>query len=97
MKCRAGVNGGQRQQQGQQTVTHVMRVMATAAQNPAESDKNGRQRQRDPNARQNIFADTRAGQAVGQRIENRVIDPVAGEIVTGIKRDIQDNKNPQHR
>lgn len=59
--------------------------------------KNGRQRQRDPNARQDIFADTCTGQAVGQRIENRVIDPVAGEIVTGVQRDIQDNKNPQHR
>ena len=75
----------------------MMWMMATAAQNPAESDKNGRQRQRDPNARQDIFADTCTGQAVGQRVQNRVIDPVAGEIVTGVQRDIQDNKNPQHR
>lgn len=75
----------------------MMRVMATAAQDPTERDKNGRQRQRDPNARQNIFSNPRAGQTVGQRVQNRIIDPVAGEIVTGVQRDIQDNKNPQHR
>ncbi len=75
----------------------MMRVMATAAQDPAERDKNRRQRQRDADPRQNIFSNPRAGQAVGQRVEYRVIDPVAGEIVTGVQRDIQDNKNPQHR
>ncbi|MNI52499.1 hypothetical protein D3C73_1072890 [compost metagenome] len=97
MKRRAGIHRRQRQQQSQQAVTHVMRMVATTAKHPTQRAKHGGQRQCNPNAGQNIFANARAGQTVGQRVQNCIVDAVAGEIVAGIQRDIQDNKNPQHR
>ena len=66
----------------------MMRMMATATQYPTQRDKNGGQRQGYPNARQDIFSNPRAGQAVGQGVQDRIVDAVTREIVTGIQRDV---------
>ena len=74
-----------------------MRMMTAAAQHPAECAKYRDQRHDQPNARQNIFAHASARQAVGQRIKYRVIDTVAGEVITGVEGNIQNNEQAQHR
>ena len=66
-----------------------MRMMPTAAQHPAEGAKDGDQCDGHADPRQYIFADPGASQAVGQSVEYRVVDAVAGEVVTGVEGDIQ--------
>lgn len=66
-----------------------MRMMPTAAQHPPQGAKNGNQRDGHADARQNVFADPGAGQAVGQSVEYRVVDAVAGKVVAGVEGDIQ--------
>ena len=44
MERRAGVDGGQRQEQRQQAIAMMVRVMATSAQHPGQRAKNRHQR-----------------------------------------------------
>lgn len=43
------------------------------------------------------FAHPGAGQAIRQGVEHRIVDTIAGEIVTCIQRNIKDHKQAQYR
>ena len=94
---RTGVNGGQRENQRQQAIAKVVRMMTASAEYPAQGAENAHQRHDNPGAGKDIFADARAGQAVGQGIKHRVINAVAGEIIAGVESDVEDHKQAQHR
>jgi len=74
----------------------VQRVMAATAQDPAEGKKERQQADDQRHARQNILADARAGQAVGDGVEHCIVNTVAGKVVAGVEGNIKHNKQAQH-
>ncbi|VAU68702.1 Uncharacterised protein [Klebsiella pneumoniae] len=84
MECGAGIHGGQRQAQRQQAVAMMMRTVTATAQNPGQRGEDAHQGDHQPQTRKDILTYTSAGQAVGQRVEHRVVNTVAGKIIAGI-------------
>lgn len=88
MEGRAGVDRGQRQQQ-RRRCSRRDEDDADGGAAPTPWRQNGNQRDGHADARQNVFADPGTGQAVGQSVEYRVVDAVAGKVVAGVEGDIQ--------
>ncbi len=88
MKRRAGIHRGEREYQRQQAVAEMVRMVTAAAQDPTQQSKHAYQRNHHANARKYVLTNPGAGQAVGQSIENGIVNPVPGKIVAGIEGNV---------
>lgn len=70
--------------QRQQAVAMMMRTVTATAQNPCQRGEDAHRGDHQPQTRKDILTYTSAGQAVGQRVEHRVVNTVAGKIIAGI-------------
>ncbi len=70
--------------------------MAATAQDPAEGKKECQQADDQRCAGQNILTHPRAGQAVGNGVEHRVVNAVAGKVVAGVEGNIKHHKATQY-
>ena len=80
----------------QQTPAEMVRPLV-AAQQPAQQADQQKEQQQQPESGHHIFTDARAGQAVGQGIEHRIVDAVAGEVVAGEERGVEQNEQHQQK